>query len=57
MRFDKIILKDFLSFDYLEYEFEDKPLSVQGLNLTDDNQKTNGAGKSGLQTAIEFCIE
>ena len=56
MRLDKLIMKDFLTWDYLEYEFEDRPLSVQGLNLTDDNQETNGSGKSGLQTAIEFCI-
>jgi len=56
MRLDRLILKDFLSFDELDYSFEAKPLLVQGINLTDDEQETNGTGKSGLQTGIEQCI-
>jgi exonuclease SbcC len=56
MRFDRLILKDFLTYEYLDYQFENKPLLIQGLNLTDDGQKTNGTGKSGLQTGIEQCI-
>jgi len=56
MVLDKIILKDFLTYSYLEYSFEKRPLLIQGLNLTDDKQKSNGSGKSGLQSAIEFCI-
>jgi exonuclease SbcC len=56
MTLDKLILDNFLTYDHFEYEFEKKPLLIQGLNLTDDNQKTNGTGKSGIQTGIEFCI-
>lgn len=56
MRLDRIILNDFLTYEHLDYTFESKPLLVQGLNLTDDEQKTNGTGKSGLQTGIEQCI-
>ena len=56
MVLDKLILDNFLTYDHLEYEFEKKPLLIQGLNLTDDDQKTNGTGKSGIQTGIEFCI-
>lgn len=56
MKLDRLILKDFLSFDEFDYSFESKPLLVQGLNLTEDEQETNGTGKSGLQTGIEQCI-
>jgi len=56
MKIDKLILKDFLSYDYLDYDFPQKPIQVQGLNFTDDNQKSCGSGKSGIQTAIEFSI-
>lgn len=56
MRLDRLILNDFLTYEHLDYEFETKPLLVQGLNLTDDGQTTNGTGKSGLQTGIEQCI-
>lgn len=56
MRFQKLILDNFLSYDHLEYDFENRPLQIQGLNLTDDRQKTNGTGKSGIPTAIEICL-
>ena len=56
MRLKKIILNNFLTYENLEYEFERRPLLVQGLNLTDENQKSNGAGKSAIQTGIEYCI-
>ena len=56
MRLKKIILNNFLTYESLEYEFERRPLLVQGLNLTDENQKSNGAGKSAIQTGIEYCI-
>lgn len=52
----KLILDNFLTFKHLDYEFEKKAVLVQGLNLTDDKQKSNGVGKSGVQTGIEFCI-
>ena len=56
MRLNRLILKNFLTYEDFEYTFENRPLLIQGLNLTDDDQKTNGTGKSGLQTGIEFCI-
>lgn len=56
MKLKKLKLKNFLTYDNFEYKFEDRPLLIQGLNLTDENQKTNGTGKSGLQTGIEFCM-
>ncbi len=56
MELVKIKLKNFLSYKSLEYDFVNKPLLVQGSNLTDDEQGSNGSGKSGLQTGIEFCI-
>ncbi len=56
MRLDRLILKDFLTYENLDYTFLNKPLLIQGLNLTDDGQTTNGTGKSGMQTGIEYCI-
>ncbi len=56
MKLDRLILIDFITFDFLDYVFENRPLQVRGLNLTDDGQKTNGVGKSGLQTAIEYLM-
>lgn len=56
MRFEKLIAKDFLTYKEVEYDFVNEPLLVQGNNLTDEGQKSNGSGKSGLQTIIEFCI-
>jgi exonuclease SbcC len=56
MTLDRLILDDFLTYDHLDYMFEVKPLLIQGLNLTDEGQTTNGTGKSGLQTGIEQCI-
>lgn len=56
MRFDKLIIDNFLTYRHEEYDFVNRPLLIQGLNLTEEDQKSNGSGKSGLQTAIEFCI-
>lgn len=56
MKLEKIVLNNFLTYKGFEYNFTDKPVMVQGRNLTDDKQKSNGSGKSGLQTGIEFCI-
>lgn len=56
MRLEKIILQNFLTYEYLDYEFSKAPLLVQGRNLTEEDQQSNGSGKSGIFTAIEFCI-
>lgn len=56
MKLQKIILENFLTYEELEYSFQDKALLVQGVNLTDKNQKSNGSGKSAIQTGIEFAL-
>lgn len=56
MKLEKLKLKDFLTYEELEYDFESRPLMIQGRNLTDEGQASNGSGKSGIQTGIEFCI-
>lgn len=56
MRLDKIILDNFLTYEHLEYDISKKPLLVQGLNKTEEDQESNGSGKSGIFSGIEFCI-
>lgn len=56
MRLEKIVLKNFLTYKELEYDFKRAPLLVQGKNLTEEDQESNGSGKSGIFTGIEFCI-
>lgn len=56
MEFKKLRLENFLTYKSLEYDFVNRPLLVQGQNLTDEGQLSNGSGKSGLQTGIEFCL-
>lgn len=56
MRLDSLKAHNFLTFKNFEYFFKSSPLLVQGENLTDDGQSTNGTGKSGLQTIIEQCM-
>ena len=50
MRLEKLILKNFLTYQSLEYDFVNKPLLIQGKNLTDEGQESNGSGKSGIQS-------
>jgi DNA repair exonuclease SbcCD ATPase subunit len=56
MRLDRLILKDFLTFADLDYEFDPNPLLVIGENLTDDAQKNNGSGKSSMFAGIEYAM-
>ena len=56
MTLDRLILDRFLTYRELDYEISKKPLLVQGSNLTEIDQTSNGSGKSGIFTAIEFCI-
>ena len=56
MRLDRAVVKNFLTYENLDYNFSRNPLLVQGRNLTEEDQESNGSGKSGLFTAIEFCI-
>ena len=50
MRLEKIVLKNFLTYKELEYDFKRAPLLVQGKNLTEEDQESNGSGKSGIFT-------
>ena len=52
----KIKAKNFLTYEDLEYDFVNKPLMIQGINETDDKQRSNGSGKSSIQTMVEFSI-
>lgn len=56
MKLDKLILENFLTYEHLDYNISRSPLLVQGKNLTEEDQESNGSGKSGIFTAIEFCI-
>lgn len=56
MQITKIRATNFLSFKELNYDFENKPILIQGENLSDDSQESNGSGKSALQAAIEFAL-
>lgn len=56
MQVTKIRATNFLSFKELNYDFENKPILIQGENLSDDSQESNGSGKSALQACIEFAL-
>jgi len=53
----KIRIKDFMSFTNEEMSFLlNTPIIIQGENLTDDGQESNGSGKSALQEAFYRSI-
>jgi exonuclease SbcC len=56
MKFKELELTNFLSYEHVLYKFTDSAVLVQGINKTDENQKSNGSGKSGLQAGIEFAL-
>lgn len=56
MTLDRIILENFLTYDHLDYKIPKVPMQIQGRNLTEEDQESNGSGKSGILTAIEYCI-
>jgi DNA repair exonuclease SbcCD ATPase subunit len=56
MKPTKLTAKNFLSFKELSFDFASAPTLIVGNNQTDDNQISNGSGKSSLQAAIEFCL-
>lgn len=56
MRLGKIILDKYLSFLHMEYDFKSEPVLVLGRNLTQTPQGSNGAGKSSMQSGIEYCL-
>ena len=56
MKFKEITATDFLTYSYLKYNFEEKPILILGKNQTDDDQESNGSGKSGFLSIIEYCL-
>lgn len=49
MKLKRILAKNFLTYEELDYTFVNRPLMIQGLNLTDDKQKSNGSGNFLLE--------
>lgn len=47
---------NFLSFKELEYEFEDGVTTLVGENLTEEDQGSNGSGKSSCNQLIYYCL-
>jgi DNA repair exonuclease SbcCD ATPase subunit len=56
MRLKRVEAKNFLSFRELAYDFVDHPVLIQGQNLSDEGQESNGACKSGLFNVVELCL-
>lgn len=56
MKIGKITASNFLSFEKLEFNFEDGVTVISGVNKTEDDQESNGSGKSGLQQIIYHAI-
>lgn len=52
----RLTAKNFLTFKELDFSFKDGATLLVGQNLTDDNQVSNGSGKSAIQAALEFCL-
>lgn len=56
MQIINVTAKNFLSFKELSYDFGNTPVLIQGENLTEDSQESNGSGKSSLQAAVEYGL-
>lgn len=53
----KIEAKNFQSFESLDYFFQQKKaVLVQGENLTDEGQSSNGSGKSTIEEIPYYCL-
>lgn len=52
----RLILKNFLSFESLEYDFIHKPIAVIGENRTQDDQLSNGTGKTSVGQGLFYGI-
>lgn len=56
MKFKELSCKNFGTFKNLSYQFKDEATLIQGENLSDDSQESNGSGKSFIQAAIEYAL-
>ena len=52
----RLILKNFGPFESLDYDFVHKPIAVVGENKTQDDQLSNGSGKSFLGQGLFYSI-
>lgn len=52
----RLILKNFGPFESLDYDFVHKPIAVIGENKTQDDQLSNGSGKSFLGQGLFYSI-
>ena len=48
--------ENFLSYQSLEHTFTPTSFLIQGINKTDEDQESNGTGKTGFQSLIEYCL-
>jgi len=55
MNAKELILENFLSFKKLNLDLGGVK-AIQGLNLDEKDQESNGSGKSAIFTGIEFCL-
>jgi DNA repair exonuclease SbcCD ATPase subunit len=56
MRIERVKASNFLSWESLDYSFEDKIVAVTGDNKTQEDQASNGSGKSSLQQILYYGI-
>lgn len=56
MKLKELNCKNFGTFKSLNYNFKDEATLIQGENLSDDSQESNGSGKSFIQAAIEYAL-
>ena len=52
----RLILKDFVSFEYLDYKFQEGPIAIIGDNRTQDDQAQNGTGKTSILNGLFYGI-
>lgn len=53
---ERLILRNFLSFEEFDYTFTKQTLGVTGENRTEEDQLSNGSGKSSLSQGLFYAI-
>ncbi|UXQ88838.1 hypothetical protein [Tenacibaculum phage Larrie] len=53
--FKELTATNFLSHKHLKHTFQRRPILIQGINNTELDQESNGSGKSGIPTILEFA--
>lgn len=52
----RMTASNFLSFKDFDYEFEDRVVTLVGENLTEEDQGSNGSGKSSVQQVFYYSL-